>query len=740
MQKVTKQVVGLVTSVAVASASIAPAYAQVPNITRSEYEACHTQDEQKFRAAVEAVTLAAMSAGIKNIDYGAIVRDEWRRQKFDALIDARVGLAITAVRQETSWGQLLKTLAYREKAKQLAVDVAERVYRSDALKAGLEKLALGVGRQIGKAIELTTVDASLPAQKCLRAFLGPRYGDAVAGVMAQDAAAAFKVDATSNQVSVSTGAVVRQASGGLAGAVILVVRRQLARMAQRLGQRLVGSVLSRVVAVVATGVGLVLIAKDAWDFRHGVLPIIAAEMKAPATKAKVREELSSAIMRHIQLMENEVHGEDLELEIRIDVNEDDRTFTISDTGIGLTREEIHENLGTIAHSGSKQFVKALEAQAQKESSLIGQFGVGFYSAFMVADEVKVYTHSWKPDGEDLEWTSDGRSGYEIEVVEGQQRGARVEVKLKEEYSEFAEVNRIKSILENYSAFVSFPILLNGERVNTVEAIWRKQKSDISDEEYNEFYKFAAKAMDDPQYRMHFSADAPIELNALIFVPTENTELFGFGQMEPGVSLYCKNVLIDNKPEGLLPDWARFLRGVIDSADLPLNISRESMQDSALVQRLNRAVIKKFTRFLNSEAKEDPERYAKFYDKFSRFLKEGIVNDFEHRDSLAKLIRFETSMTKPGETCGLEDYLTRAKEGQDKIYYLITPDRASAEAGSLPGGSRGARARGHLLFRFGRRHPRAEPSSIRGEGSRLDRPGQPGVGRFGGGRRGGPSRG
>lgn len=399
----------------------------------------------------------------------------------------------------------------------------------------------------------------------------------------------------------------------------------------------------------------------------------------------VRELVSNASdalekLRHLQLTEKEVFDDNLSLEIHITTNEEDKTFTIADYGIGMTRDELHQNLGTIAHSGSKQFVKALEEQAKKESALIGQFGVGFYSAFMVASEVVVHTHSWKLDGEHLVWTSDGRTGYEIEESQGERRGTKIVVKLTEEYEEYAKEDRIKGIIENYSAFVAFPIILNGERINKVEAIWRKQKSEVSDEEYTEFYKFTSKAFDEPQYRMHFSSDTPIELNALIYAPSENTELFGFGQMEAGVSLYCKNVLIDDKPDGLLPEWARFLRGVIDSSDIPLNISRESMQDSRLVQKLNKVVIKKFLKFLDGEAKSDPEKYGKFYEKFSRFLKEGVVTDFANRDNIAKLLRFETSMTEPKETIGFEDYLARAKEDQDKIYYLITPDRKTAEAG------------------------------------------------------------
>jgi len=399
----------------------------------------------------------------------------------------------------------------------------------------------------------------------------------------------------------------------------------------------------------------------------------------------VRELVSNAAdalekLRHIQLTEKEIFDDQLELEIQIETDPDGNALTITDSGIGMTRDELTENLGTIAHSGSKKFLQALGETDQKESALIGQFGVGFYSAYMVAEEVKVFTHSWRTDGESLVWSSDGKSGYTIDEAEDQRRGCRIVIQLGEDHKEFSEENRIKGILENYSNFVPFPILLNGERINTVEALWRKSKSGISDEDYAEFYKFTAKAFDQPRFRMHFSADAPLEINALVFVPEQNSELFGFGQMEPGVSLYCKNVLIDDQPEGLLPEWLRFLRGVIDSSDLPLNISRESMQDSALVQKLNRVVTKRFLRFLEGEAKKDREKYEDFYKKFSRFLKEGIATDVELKENLAKLLRFESSLTESGELTGFEDYLSRSKEEQKEIYYLVGDNRESLESG------------------------------------------------------------
>ncbi|MCB1077602.1 MAG: molecular chaperone HtpG, partial [Verrucomicrobiae bacterium] len=399
----------------------------------------------------------------------------------------------------------------------------------------------------------------------------------------------------------------------------------------------------------------------------------------------VRELVSNASdalekLRHLQLTEKEIFEPETPLEIRITTDEEAGTIFIADTGIGMTREELVENLGTIAHSGSKKFMQALSEAGQKESSLIGQFGVGFYSAFMVADDVKVYTHSWRPDAEPLAWSSDGQTGYSIEDEPGQERGCRVVVTLREDQKEFAQKHRIQSILESYSSFVPFPILLDGERVNKVEALWRKPKNEITDEHYAEFYKFTAKAFDEPRYRMHFSADAPLEINALLFVPGENTELWGFGQMESGVALYCKNVLIDDKPEGLLPEWLRFLRGVIDSSDLPLNISRETMQDSALVKKLNQVVTKRFIKFLGTEAEREKAKYDEFYGKFSRFLKEGAATDFENREAIAKLLRYESSMTEPGETTGLDDYLNRAREGQEAIYFVTGDNRAAIEAG------------------------------------------------------------
>ena len=399
----------------------------------------------------------------------------------------------------------------------------------------------------------------------------------------------------------------------------------------------------------------------------------------------VRELISNASdalekIRLKQLTENSVYQGDLPLEINISTDEEAKTLTISDHGIGMTREELTENLGTIARSGSKEFLKALKEKGDENASVIGQFGVGFYSAFMAAEKVEVYTHSWDESAENLVWSSDGQTGYTINDSEEQQRGAKIVVYLKEDSEDFSKEATIKAIIEKYSRFVSFPLKLNGELVNTVEAIWLKPKSEITKEEYSEFYKYCAHAFDEPRHTLHFSSDAPLDIHALLFTPSENQEKFGMGQMKSGVSLYCRKVLIDPEPQGLLPEWLRFLRGVVDSQDLPLNISRESMQDSVLVQKLNRLLTKRYIKELTKWAKSDGEKYGEFYERFNRFIKEGIATSYDHHESLAGLLRFESSLLDSGEQTSLDDYLTRAKDEQDTIYYLVGLDRASMEAG------------------------------------------------------------
>jgi TNF receptor-associated protein 1 len=385
-------------------------------------------------------------------------------------------------------------------------------------------------------------------------------------------------------------------------------------------------------------------------------------------------------LRHIEATEKDVFDPGVEMDIRITTDEEANTLTIVDRGIGMTHDELVKNLGTIAHSGTKAFLKAAKEKAANPEGLIGQFGVGFYSAFMVGDKVSVHSRSWHPAGQGYVWTSDGKSGYEIETAEDVERGTKIVIHLTEETKDYSTEARIKHLIQTYSNFVGFPILLNDTRINEVEALWLKNKSGITDDEYKAFYQFACKAFDEPAYRLHFSADAPLAINSLVFAPSENPERMGFGgKTEAGVALYSRKVLIDPSPKELLPEWMRFMKGVIDSADLPLNISRESMQDSALIQKLGKVISKRVIKMFEKEAEADPEKYRSFYKKFDRYFKEGVVTDHGNKDALAKLLRFETSMTDAGAVCGLADYVSRMKEGQETVYFIVGPTRDQIES-------------------------------------------------------------
>ena len=311
-----RSAVSCVTAAALLLAQISTVRAAAP-ISRAEYEACQARDEQGFRRAVEALTLKGLETGLANLDYRAIVADEWRRGNLDDIIDRQVDEAVGQVRDELSWVQLWSTLASRERAQELATTAAERVYRSDAIKKAIEGLAAGVGKEIGKRIELAVLDTAGPATQCMQAFLGRRYGATVAGVVSTDAGKEYSIDPAKAGAQVTTGQVLSEGSGGIAGTVVLVVRRQLANMAARIGQRVIGSILSRLVSVVAGGIGLVLIAKDIWDFRHGVLPIVASEMKSKATKDKVRDEIAKTISEHIRESLKEISDKTAERVVEI---------------------------------------------------------------------------------------------------------------------------------------------------------------------------------------------------------------------------------------------------------------------------------------------------------------------------------------------------------------------------------------------------------------------------------------
>ncbi|MCL2766503.1 MAG: molecular chaperone HtpG [Peptococcaceae bacterium] len=385
-------------------------------------------------------------------------------------------------------------------------------------------------------------------------------------------------------------------------------------------------------------------------------------------------------LRYERLKSISVQDEELPYEITIAGDEENHRLIITDTGIGMSQEEIVNNLGTIAHSGSKDFISKISDTDQKDMSLIGQFGVGFYAAFMVAEKIHVYSRSYRPEEPGCQWVSEGIGNFFVGPAEDLPRGTRIVLELKENAWDFAKEDTIKRIIKQYSSFVPFPIIVGGEQINTVQAIWTRSKNEITEEEYTQFYQFIANAYDDPIYRLHFTADAPLAINALLFVPTRNFERFGFKREEMGVNLYCRRILIQQQADGILPDWLRFVKGVVDSEDIPLNISRETMQDSSLMNKLSRAVTNRFLKHLNEQAKNEPEKYVEFWGQFGYFIKEGVANDFAHRDELAKLLRFASSKSAPGELISLGDYLERMAEGQEEIYYLNGPNREAIEAG------------------------------------------------------------
>jgi len=365
--------------------------------------------------------------------------------------------------------------------------------------------------------------------------------------------------------------------------------------------------------------------------------------------------------------------------ITLSTDEKAGSITITDTGLGMTHGELVENLGTIAHSGTKAFLKQIAEDKKPDVGLIGQFGVGFYSAFMVAKRVTVFSRSFAPDESGWQWTSEGMGGYELAPAADLPRGTKIILELKDDATDFAKEPTVERVIERYSSFVPVPIELNGRRLNTVQAIWARNKNEIKEEEYNEFYTFVGHDHDQPLYRLHFSADAPLAIQALLFVPKRNFETMGMGRLDSEVNLYCRKVLIQAKAKGLFPEWLRFLKGVVDSEDLPLNISRETMQDTTLMQKLNKVLTSRFLKFLDEQAEKDAAAYSTFYTEYQRFLKEGVVTDFTHKDALGKLLRYESSALEAGKLSSLADYVKRMPADQKEIYVLLAANRAAAEA-------------------------------------------------------------
>lgn len=389
-------------------------------------------------------------------------------------------------------------------------------------------------------------------------------------------------------------------------------------------------------------------------------------------------------LRYEAQLDSTLIADDAELKITITPDEKARTLTVTDNGIGMSRQELVENLGTIAGSGTAKFAAKL-AEAEKDKSkkekadvsLIGQFGVGFYAAFMVAESVTVTSRRAGTD-EAWRWTSDGHGSFEIEPVEGEApRGTTIVMKLKKDAREFSEETRIRHIITTYSDHIGLPVWLHAdgksEQINEAAALWTRPKSEITDEQYQEFYRHVAHGFDEPWMTLHNKAEGVVTYTNLLFIPSRAPfDLFDPARRH-GVKLYVRKVFITDDCEGLVPGWLRFLKGVVDSEDLPLNVSRELLQANPVVARISKALVKRVLGELKKKAEKDPEAYTEFWNAFGQVLKEGIYEDHERRDELLKLARFKSTAVE-GVT-SLDDYLARMKEGQEAIY-LLTGDNAA----------------------------------------------------------------
>ena len=386
-------------------------------------------------------------------------------------------------------------------------------------------------------------------------------------------------------------------------------------------------------------------------------------------------------------------GDD-DLKVTISLDEAEGTLTFSDTGIGMSREELIDNLGTIAKSGTAAFAESLQAAStagdeSATSALIGQFGVGFYSAFVVADRVEV-TSRKAGTSEAHQWTSDGQGSFQIAAVDAAERGTSVCLWLKEDAAEFKQAFRVRSVIERYADHIAIPVfMLNPgiedgdadtiDQVNKAEAIWRRSKDSVTDEQYTEHYRGLTGMFDQPWDRLHLNAEGALEYSALVYIPSSKPyDLFN-PERKTGTKLYVKRVFITDECEELMPPYLRFVRGIVDSEDLPLNVSRELLQSSPILNKMKDTLTKRVLGLLDKRAKKDADAYNGFFDNFGAVLKEGLYEDFMARDKLLPLVRFKSSASD-GEWTSLADYVSRMKDGQDKIYY-ITADSLDAAATS-----------------------------------------------------------
>ncbi|MEQ9606953.1 MAG: molecular chaperone HtpG [Kiloniellaceae bacterium] len=408
----------------------------------------------------------------------------------------------------------------------------------------------------------------------------------------------------------------------------------------------------------------------------------------------LRELISNAAdacdrLRHAALTQGGLLGDDSSFRIRLKADPSARTLTIADNGIGMNREELIDNLGTLARSGTAAFVQQLENKAEG-ANLIGQFGVGFYSAFMVAEKVEVAT---RRAGEDRGWlwSSDGRGAFTVaEDADAPARGTRIVLHLRQGEEEYLDAQRIRQIVHTYSDHIAVPVVLESkkedepdETLNAASALWTRPKSEITDEQYKEFYHHVGHAFDDPWLRLHFKAEGVMEYTGLLFVPSQKPFDLFHPDRKAGVRLYVKRVFITDDCAELLPPYLRFLRGIVDTEDLPLNVSRELLQNNPRLAKIRQALVKKVLGELKQKAEAAPDEYARFWETFGPVLKEGLYEDGQQRDTLLALARFR-STTREGWV-SLADYVAAMKPGQEAIYTITGDDpKALAKSPQLEG--------------------------------------------------------
>ncbi len=396
----------------------------------------------------------------------------------------------------------------------------------------------------------------------------------------------------------------------------------------------------------------------------------------------LRELLSNASdainrLRFEMLTNANVLDADAELKIHVRADKDSRTVTIQDTGIGMTREEAIDHLGVIAQSGARKFLEAAKEKNVDASGMIGQFGVGFYSVFMVAEWVKVTSRSFHPDAEAVTWYATGDDAYQVSAGEMSERGTKIEIKLKEDAAEFAEEYRIKNIIHKHSDYIGFPIYVGDEKesVNKQTSLWRTSRNEITEDQYKDFYRQTTLDFEEPLSHIHFVTDAPVQLYALLYIPSKAERGVFALRKEDGLKLYSRNILIDDYNKDLLPEYLRFVQGVVDSEDLPLNVSRETVQSSGLMPKLKKVLTGQVIKELESMAKKDAEKYNSFWGEFGAYLKQGIAASPMDTENIQGLLRFKTNLN-PETWSSLEEYVGRMKAEQKEIYFIVGEDSKS----------------------------------------------------------------